>query len=254
MRFANIADTVVGFRVGSAEASTQATALALEKPFEGKGGFVDWAETITIILALLIVGLILFTRIFRRHLTPPRVTLLYFASLCALPLGMMSFGSFATFEGSKRDEFCHSCHSAMDLYVDDMRDKESKTLAAVHYNNRYIQEEHCYSCHADYGVAGTAEAKFRGLKHLYYWVTNSATARGTEQIRTYGSYKNDLCLNCHAGSQTFLKADGGTHRAIALDLVGKDPHSGESTMSCLFCHGPAHLALANKKNIEKGRQ
>ena len=33
---------------------------------------------------------------------------------------------------------------------------KSETLAAKHYKNRFIRENQCYTCHSDYGVAGTA--------------------------------------------------------------------------------------------------
>ena len=143
---------------------------------------------------------------------------------------------------------------AWDLYVDDMKNKKSETLAALHYNNRYIQENQCYRCHSDYGVWGTVEARGRGLSHLYHWVTNSATARGEGQIKLYGTYQNSLCLSCHSGSQKFLEAqveEVKIHKAIAKELLGKDSDTGAPTMSCLICHSPAHPALEIKPTAAK---
>ena len=152
----------------------------LETPFEGRGSFVDWANLITIILAILTVILVVYVAFARRRTLPSATRLLGFLGLCVFPLFMMLFGNFATFEGGSKVSFCHSCHTAMDPYVEDMRDKTSTTLAAVHYKNRYFQEHQCYQCHADYGVAGTAKSKFRGLQHLYFWVTGSATNRSNQ--------------------------------------------------------------------------
>jgi hypothetical protein len=128
----------------------------------------------------------------------------------------------------------------MNMYVLDMRDPASKNLAAIHYKNRFIQQEQCYTCHADYGVFGTMEAKFTGLFHLYHWLTDSQTALGLAQIQLYHPYQNTWCLHCHAGSQRFLKAAGGTHLDLADQLVTVDSKTEKPGMSCLACHGPVH--------------
>jgi cytochrome c nitrite reductase small subunit len=231
-----------------AEGNKDTAALTLEKPFAGGKDAVELAGSLTTIFAVLILLLVIVTVFYeRRWGKPPLLSPLRFTSLCVFPLLIFFFGSFATLEGSKRTGFCHSCHSAMDLYVDDMRNTESTTLAAVHYNKRLIQTEECYSCHSDYGVWGTAEAKARGLVHLYYWFTNAATARGEEQIALYGSYQNSLCLFCHAGSQSFLASGREVHRKFADALLEKKAN-GAPVMSCMTCHGPAHPKLADKKN------
>ena len=232
------------------EGNRETAVLTLEKPFEGGTDAVELAGSLTTILSVLLLLLVLVT-VFceRRRGRPSLFGPLRFTSLCVFPLLILFFGSFATLEGSKRTGFCHSCHSAMDLYVDDMWDKESTTLAAVHYNKRLIQTEECYSCHSDYGVWGTAEAKARGLVHLYYWFTNAATARGEEQITLYGSYQNSLCLHCHAGSQSFLASGRQVHRKFADALLEKKA-DGTPVMSCVTCHGPAHPKLSDKKNTQ----
>ena len=235
---------------GMAYAADSATP-PFDHPFEGRGSFVDWAEWTTAVMALSMLVIAVFTFIFgRRRLLPSQVNFLRFVGLCVLPIFVLVVGTFANFEGSKRVEFCHSCHTAMDLYVDDMRDVKSETLAAVHYQNRYIQENQCYKCHADYGVHGAVGAKTRGLQHLYYWVTNSATARGEEQIELYSYFSNELCLHCHAGSQKFLKADD--HIDFKDDILQSDPDTGEPVMSCMDCHGPAHKSLADFRSAGKG--
>ncbi len=237
------------------EQSSASVALTLEKPFEGRGGAVEWAGSLTTALGILILLFLMLTILFeRRHVRPSIVSSLRFTSLCVLPLLILFLGSFTTLEGSKRTEFCHSCHSAMDLYVDDLRDKQSTTLAALHYNKRLIQTDECYSCHADYGMWGTAEAKGRGLLHLYYWLTNSATARGEQQIKLYGSYQNSLCLYCYSGSQSFLESGKQVHRKFADALLGKKADTGAPRMACSICHGPAHPKLADKKSQQSNAQ
>lgn len=229
---------------------------SLNNPFEATGitewSAVQWAESTTVLIGILVLIIVIGTIIFERRLSPIISSVLRLLGLCILPIFLMLFGSFATFEGSKRVEFCTSCHSAMSMYVDDLKDSNSKTLAAVHYKNRYIQEAHCYNCHVNYSVFGTIKGKLVGLKHLYYWVSNSPTARGMKQIRLYGYYPNESCLRCHAGSKRFLEADEGVHVENAKELLHKDKN-GEPGLSCLECHGPAHPSLKEKEGIKGGR-
>lgn len=246
----DVGKTVSGLGVAYAQTSEEAKTLTLEKPFEprdiGEWNAVDWAESITSILGTLILIIVIFTLIFGRRLPLPVTKYLRFVGLCALPIFLLLFGFFATFEGSKSVAFCASCHMSMGSYANDMKDRDSETLAALHYKNRYIQEAQCYSCHINYGVFGTMQGKLTGLKHFYYWATNSPTARGEKQIKLYEVYQNDLCLRCHAGSSIFLKADKEVHIDIAEGLLGKD-EDGEPMIHCLDCHGPVHPSLSSKK-------
>ena len=238
-----------------AQSGEETTALTLENPFEPRGvvewDAVEWAEMITSVLGVLILVVVLLTMFFGKRLPPPMTNFLRFVGLLALPVFLLLFGSFATFERSKKVEFCQSCHTAMDLYVNDMKNGESDTLAALHYKNRYIRGAECYNCHVNYGVFGAIQAKLTGLKHLYYWVTHSPTAIGQEQIKLYGAYQNDLCLRCHAGSRAFLEADDGAHVDMQEGLLEKD-ENGEPIIPCLDCHGPAHPSLDSQKRIQKG--
>lgn len=247
-RFAHLTGVMIGAGVAS---GAETTAITFEHPFEGRGEFVDWAERTTAVLAILILIVVVITLIFgRQRLSPPRVNFLRFVGLCALPIFLIVVGTFANFEGSKRVEFCQSCHTAMGKYVDDMQNPASETLAATHFKNRYIQSEQCYHCHADYGVHGAIGAKNRGLVHLYYWVIGSSTAKGETPIQLYGHYANDLCLRCHAGGRKFLDVED--HIDFQEDLMYKDPKTEEPGMSCVDCHGPAHLEAAAKQPAPKG--
>lgn len=242
----------IASELGSGHAAEETAAQTIAMPHKGSGGPSELAESIAVVLALLILGIVLCVTLFeRRHLKPSTVGSLLFMSLCVLPLFLMLFGTFATVERAKGVEFCHSCHSAMNLYVADMLNPDSPTLVAVHYKNRYIEKNQCYRCHADYSIWGEIDAKARGLSHLYYWLTKSATARGEQQIHLHRSYQNTLCLQCHAGSQRFLAAGGGIHRTLAGALLEMDAKTGAPTTSCTACHRLVHPALTDAKN---GRQ
>ena len=116
---------LVTIHLSAAVAYGAETTLSLEHPFEGTGSFVDLAEQTTGVIALLILAIVLVTLVFgRQRIAPPQVQFLRFVGLCALPIFMLVVGTFANFEGSKRVTFCQSCHTAMDLYVDDMKDPE----------------------------------------------------------------------------------------------------------------------------------
>lgn len=243
--------------VAHAQDKAETSAVILEKPFHGEGmvhwNSADWAGTITTILSILILLIIFSTIIFRKKINPITANFLRFVSLSALPVFLFLFGSFATFEGSKKVEFCQSCHSAMNLYVSDLKEKGSETLASIHYNNRYIQEGQCYECHVNYGLFGTIQGKIVGLKHLYHWVTNSETANGKKQIKLYNAYQNELCLRCHAGSQRFIEVEDGVHLTNGKEMLEKDS-SGAPVLSCLECHGPAHPLLEEVRGEDTAGQ
>ncbi len=221
---------------------------SIEQPFHGRGSAVDWAVSTTTVLAIaMIVAALVSLVLQRRGVRSPLLGAVRLIGLFVCPLVLFPIGNFATFETSKRVEFCHSCHTAMDPYVADMESPQSRTLAARHFVNRYIQDDQCYACHADYGLFGAAKAKVRGLRHLYYWIEGAPTALGDEQIAHYGPYKNSLCLTCHAGSKRFLEVKNGVHRDVARELATTDPATGKPARACLQCHGPAHVTLAQWK-------
>lgn len=227
-------------------AVTEETARRLlERPLEHSGDFADLGVIVTTALAIAVLAIVIVSSALgERRLGPTLASGLGFLGLCVLPVFMMLFGAFSTVERSKSVEFCHSCHSAMDLYVSDMRDPASATLAAAHASQRWIPRHECYRCHADYGVWGEADAKLRGFAHLYHWLIASPTARGEAQIRTYRPYRNQICLDCHAGGRGFVESGLGVHLTIASNLVERDPETGAEVTSCLACHGPAHPSLA----------
>jgi hypothetical protein len=219
----------------------------IEQPFHGSGSAVDWAVHTTTLLALAMVAAAVASLVLgRRGSRAPVLGMVRLLGLFACPLFLFPISNFATFETSKRVEFCETCHTAMDPYVLDMRSPQSRTLAARHFVNRYIQNDQCFACHSDYGIFGEARAKLRGLRHVYYWITRTPQALGTEQIHHYGPFQNGPCLTCHAGSKRFLEAKNGVHRDIAGDLTADDA-AGKPVRACLQCHGPAHVSLEQWK-------
>jgi cytochrome c-type protein NapC len=219
--------------------------LSLESPIQGGTTFAYLGGWVASLLAVLVLATVLIgTLLERRRRVSATASLLLFLGLVVLPIFMMLFGAYASVEGAKSVEFCHSCHQAMNLYVSDMRDSKSRTLAAVHASERYIPRDPCYQCHADYGVWGSVDAKLRGFSHLYHWLISSPTARGEAQIHTYQPYQNSLCLECHAGSRGFLESGRGVHVTIASNLLERDAASGAPITSCMVCHKPAHPSLA----------
>lgn len=140
---------------------------------------------------------------------------------------MVAFMTFAHgLEGSATVASCGSCH-VMTPYVRDLQDVKSETLAAVHYKNRYIRENQCYTCHSDYGLGGTIGAKLGGLGHVWYYTTG----RYEVPLKIAHPFPNTRCLSCHGESQKFLNSE--TKKPIMAELM-----SGKT--SCLECHGPPH--------------
>ena len=142
------------------------------------------------------------------------------------PLVVLLFGTGVSFETSKTVEFCSSCH-VMESRVRDMKDPQSESLASLHYKNRYIREDQCFTCHTDYSLFGDEKAKMNGLRHVYANIFKEIK----EPIELYKPYNTSNCLHCHGESKKFLEAP--THLAIMEDL-----RTGGT--SCLDCHGPAH--------------
>jgi len=89
-----------------------------------------------------------------------------------VPVSVAFLASAHGLERSTTVAACGSCH-LMTPYVADLGNVKSETLAAVHAKNRYIRERHCYTCHSDYGLAGTIQAKLAGTRlsgdDVLYW-------------------------------------------------------------------------------------
>jgi cytochrome c nitrite reductase small subunit len=182
--------------------------------------------------AILIFGiaLLLFSLLRYRGRTPSLAAWsLLFLGVVILPFVSTMFGTLLVFARGETVEFCGSCHGAMQPYVDDMRDPNSQSLAALHFKNGYIPRSQCYTCHTSFGMFGTLEAKIGGIVqvHRYYTGTFRRPARMREP------YRNDECLKCHAGSVKWSVSHAEEKDVI---LAGQ--------VRCMDCHGqtyPPHL-------------
>jgi cytochrome c nitrite reductase small subunit len=187
----------------------------------------DWARIIGWSLAALSAGLILYTLIFRRNrLMEPQSKWLLFLGVCVAPVPISFLSTAVGLEQSKRVDFCSSCH-VMEPFIEDMRDPDSDTLAAVHFRNRYIPHEQCYNCHSDYGIFGTAEAKLAGLRHVW----KESTKTYELPIKIHKPYNYTICLNCHGQAAPFLEYEDH-HDAVKSVLAGE--------ASCIECHDEIH--------------
>jgi hypothetical protein len=157
-----------------------------------------------------------------------------FTGICLLPLPVMILSTAVGLEQSKEVQFCSSCH-VMSPFINDLKDPASKTLAALHFQNRYIQREHCYRCHTDYGILGTMEAKKAGLGHIWKETTGSYQL----PIRMSKPYNYGICLDCHAGAVKF-KREAAHEGVVEETLAG--------TSKCLECHDPPHPAPETRSN------
>lgn len=148
------------------------------------------------------------------------------AGLLVLPSVTMFSGNVVGFQNTRQS--CAQCH-IMDPWIRDMKDPESKTLAAQHFRNRWINEDACYTCHTGYGLAGNLEAKIAGLRHvLHDYVTGVP-----QEIKMRRPFPVTTCLHCHADTPGYLKVEQHVFEEFKPKIL-----SGE--MSCFECHEAPH--------------
>ncbi len=152
--------------------------------------------------------------------------LLALAGLFAVPVATVGVANYHVFDGVKEVRACNTCH-VMTPMVTDMHDPNSTTLAARHYNHKWIPKQQCFNCHADYGMSGSLEAKGDGYRHLARYTSGLYT----EPIVFRGVFNNHNCLTCHASTEKFETV--ASHNTVRVRLEA-------NRMSCLNCHGKAH--------------
>lgn len=195
----------------------------------------EWLQGVGILMAVLnLVLLIVIWRMIRHRGVTAVSKALLFGSVLVLPVVVVFLATAHGMEASMSVEACGACH-IMDGHVADLRNPKSDSLAAVHYKNRYIQTNHCYTCHSDYGMGGTLGAKLDGLGHTVRNVTGSYDL----PLKVRKPYSNIRCLSCHGGAKNFLAKHESDE--IPKLISGKD--------SCLDCHGPAHAAEPVKQAL-----
>jgi nitrate/TMAO reductase-like tetraheme cytochrome c subunit len=200
----------------------------LPRPEGWIGTTEQWTRGLGLALCVLaLVVLVLAWRHLARGGSVRTILGMLFFGLLVLPIIIIFFGYAKGLEGMETERACGGCH-VMTGHVNDLRQPDSESLAAVHFKNRYIRETPCYTCHSDYGMFGALSAKTDGVRHVVHYVARTYTL----PLKIREPYSNLRCLECHADSQKFLKSEG--HPAeIRPDLA-----SGKT--SCLECHGPAH--------------
>jgi cytochrome c nitrite reductase small subunit len=206
-----IATTSVAYAAGAGEGLTE-------------GQIVRTAGIAAVLVAILLLVLTEF--VFRRRVSRSTYHWSMLVALLLLPsIGLLG-GITTVFDETKTVASCSTCH-VMHTFVNDMQDPESATLAARHFENRWIPSNQCYACHTTYGIHGTAESKRDGLRHWLLYVTRTYP----EVIRFRGSYPNSNCLGCHSGTPIFNVV--ASHKALEQRLQSDE-------VACISCHGPPH--------------
>lgn len=192
-----------------------------------KDYLLEWVKVLAIAMAVVAVALISWTLVVHRgRLAGFRARLLLFIGICCVPFPAVLMSAAVGLEQSKAVAFCNSCH-LMGAFVADMKDADSQSLSALHFRNRYIQDEHCYSCHTDYGLFGTFEAKIGGMSHVW----SDFAGAGEGSVRPKTNYRFTICLNCHGQSSKFIAQ---ARHAGVVDSVLR----GRS--ACTDCHHKSH--------------
>jgi cytochrome c nitrite reductase small subunit len=195
---------------------------------------LEWARNLSLLGVVAAAAIILYVLLFRRtQIASAASQWLLFIGICIMPLPVMLLGSAVGLEQAKNISFCQSCH-VMESFVADMQSAASDRLAAVHFKNRYIQRDHCYVCHTDYGLFGTLEAKVAGVGHIWKATTGSYTV----PVRIARPYRFTICLDCHGESAKFNAVR--EHQ----DLV---PRVASGEARCTSCHASSHVPREQRR-------
>ena len=211
---------------GAAALTAAQPDLGVPEPHGWIGTTSQWIQGVGIFFALLNLVLlaVIWSSLRRRGLTSVSRALL-FGGIMVVPVVVVFLATAHGMQKSMTVEACGACH-VMEGHVRDLTNPASDSLAAVHYKNRYILQDQCYTCHSDYGMFGTVGAKMEGVGHVWH----NTTGHYAKPIKIAHPYSNTRCLTCHAGAANFL-AKHEKDQVLRL-MTGKD--------SCLDCHGPAH--------------
>ncbi len=188
---------------------------------------IRWASTAGVVVALLAIALLV-SVLWRKpewRLTPVAKWVLL-VGFFLLPSVTMLLGNVVGFHKVKQS--CADCHT-MQPWIDDLKNPESKTLAAKHYQNRWINEDQCYTCHTGYGLGGNIDAKIGGMKHVWHYYF----AGVPQEIKIKKPFPQATCLHCHSQAASFKKIEQHVDPEFAPKIL-----SGE--MSCFECHEAPH--------------
>ena len=196
----------------------------------------EWTQGLGIALALLnlVVLFIAWRRLGRTGGLRGAMGALFFG-LAVLPVVVIFFGYSQGMSGMETVRACGGCHVMAD-HVADLRNPDSESLAAVHFKNRYIRENQCYTCHSDYGMLGTITAKMDGMGHIRHLLAGTYSL----PLHIARPYSNVRCLTCHGESQKFVKSPGHPAEIYPQLMSNEAP--------CLSCHAPAHAPMQAKES------
>jgi cytochrome c-type protein NapC len=174
--------------------------------------------------------------------------ILAFIGLFLLPALAVSAGFSTQMERAQTTKFCLSCHVMEDhgrsLLVDDR-----SYLAAAHFqNNRVPRERACYTCHTNYAMFGSIQAKMHGARHVY--VQYFGTIPAPAAIRLYDAFNNRECLHCHGGARNFEEKSAHTKTPDTLGNI----KAGRLSCVSSGCHDIVHDvgSLADAKLWKSG--
>jgi nitrate/TMAO reductase-like tetraheme cytochrome c subunit len=141
---------------------------------------------------------------------------------------LVTLATFAlSFQRAEQVRFCADCHT-MTPWVDDLHNPNSKSLAAMHFSNRWILNNQCYTCHADYGFLGPITTKLGSLRHVAIYYSGVGMPK---QIQLRKPFPNSNCLQCHGPAANFK--NNPAHAAVMKPLLANQ-------LSCVTCHQPIH--------------
>ena len=185
-----------------------------------------WLTGAGILAGLVATGVLTAVLLRRRPAGAAAVRWLLLLGLFLFPATSVLLGNVVGFSRVKGS--CSECHT-MDPWVRDLEDPKSETLAAKHWQNRWINENACYTCHTGYGLSGNVEAKISGLGHVLHEYVLGVP----EKIAIKKPIPASTCLHCHADTPGYVKIEPHVDAELKPKIL-----SGE--LSCFECHVPPH--------------
>lgn len=184
------------------------------------------AALATCLVAIGLVGWVAFVRR-SQPMEPSDRWMLLIGFLFLAPLAYVLNAGLAI-SGATSVAFCNSCH-VMNPYVADLQNPDSEHLAAMHYQNRWIADHQCYTCHSDYGLFGDVQAKMAGLRHVWHYTVGDWEV----PLKIRGTYDNQRCLFCHGPVQGWQDESAHQKNLTAIE---------RSEKSCISaaCHVSPH--------------
>jgi len=184
------------------------------------------AAFVACLVAVSLVGWVAFARR-SGPMEPSHRWMLLIGFLVLAPLAYVLNAGLAI-SGAKSVAFCNACH-VMNAYVADLENPDSEHLAAQHYQNRWIADHQCYTCHSDYGLFGDVQAKMAGLRHVWFY-----NVGGYElPLKIRDRYNNQRCLFCHGPVKGFQEESAHEKNMAAIA-------SSEKSCISAACHVSPH--------------